>query len=176
MLELSLLMHWKVINLTRLILDNMSRINNILVFSTMFAILPLFAASILLTNTFSLVTAQSLVPGIHGMSIVQGVKFTWVIISSDNEISVNLRHVGNSTGNSTTPAVTLVATALTNPIQVSQTNGDRNTSNAQTTMGGSQIMKAGWQSPSSVTIKIEGNSSLYDADLVTVVASPYTGG
>jgi len=142
----------------------------------MFAILPLFATSILLTNTFSLVTAQSLVPGIHGMSIVQGVKFTWVIISSDNEISVNLRHVGNSTGNSTTPAVTLVATALTNPIQVSQASGDRNTSNAQTTMGGSQIMNAGWQSPSSITIKIEGNSSLYDADLVTVVASPYTGG
>ena len=144
----------------------------------MSALLPLLASCILLTNTFSLATAQSLVPGIHGMSIVQGVKFTWVIISSDNEISVNLRYLGNSTGNSTstTPAVTLVATALTNPIQASQTNGDRNTSNAQTTMGGSQILNAGWQSPSSVTIKIEGNSSLYNADLVTVVASPYTGG
>ena len=150
----------------------------------MSALLPLLATFILLTNTFSLATAQSLVPGIHGMSIVQGVKFTWVIISSDNEISVNLRHLGNSTGignstgtgNSTTPAVTLVATALTNPIQGSQTNGDRNTSNTQSTMGGSQILNAGWQTPSSVTIKIEGNSSLYDADLVTVVASPYTGG
>src|SRR6476660_4652282 len=169
-------MHWKVINHTRLIFDNVPRINQTLLFSTMFAILPLFATSILLTNTFSLVTAQSLIPGIHGMSIVQGVKFTWVIISSDNEISVNLRHVGNSTGNSTTPAVTLVATALTNPIQVSQTRGDGNTSNAQTTMGGSQILNAGWQYPSSVTIKIEGSSSLYNADLVTVVASPYTGG
>jgi hypothetical protein len=169
-------MHWKAINHTRLILDNMPRINQVLIFSTMSALLPLLAACILLTNTFSLATAQSLVPGIHGMSIVQGVKFTWVIISSDNEISVNLRYLGNSTGNSTAPAVTLVATALTNPIQASQTNGDRNTSNAQTTMGGSQILNAGWQSPSSVTIKIEGNSSLYDADLVTVVASPYTGG
>jgi hypothetical protein len=171
-------MHWKAINHTRLILDNMPRINQVLLFSTMSALLPLLAACILLTNTFSLATAQSLVPGIHGMSIVQGVKFTWVIISSDNEISVNLRYLGNSTGtgNSTTPAVTLVATALTNPIQGSQTNGDRNTSNAQSTMGGSQILNAGWQTPSSVTIKIEGNSSLYDADLVTVVASPYTGG
>ena len=168
-------MHWKVINHTRLILDNVPRINQTLLFSTMSALLPLLASCILLTNTFSLATAQSLVPGIHGMSIVQGVKFTWVIISSDNEISVNLRYI-NSTGNSTTPAVTLVATALTNPVQVSQTNGDRNTSNAQTTMGGSQILNAGWQSPSSVTIKIEGNSSLYNADLVTVVASPYTGG
>jgi hypothetical protein len=169
-------MHWKAINHTRLILDNVPRINQILLFSTMSALLPLLVASILLTNTFSLATAQSLVPGIHGMSIVQGVKFTWVIISSDNEISVNLRYLGNSTGNSTTPAVTLVATALTNPVQVSQTNGDTNTSNVQTTMGGSQILNAGWQSPSTVTIKIEGNSSLYDADLVTVVASPYTGG
>ena len=169
-------MHWKVINHTRLILDNVPRINQTLLFSTMSVLLPLLAACILLTNTFSLADAQSLVPGIHGMSIVQGVKFTWVIISSDNEISVNLRYLGTSTGNSTTPAVTIVATALTNPIQVSQTNGDRNTSNAQSTMGGSQILNAGWQTPSSVTIKIEGNSSLYDADLVTVVASPYTGG
>ena len=171
-------MHWKVINHTILLLDNVPRINQTLLFSTMSALLPLLASCILLTNTFSLATAQSLVPGIHGMSIVQGVKFTWVIISSDNEISVNLRYLGNSTGtgNSTTPAVTLVATALTNPVQVSQTSSDRNTSNAQTTMGGSQILNAGWQSPSSVTIKIEGNSSLYNADLVTVVASPYTGG
>jgi hypothetical protein len=169
-------MHWKVINHTRLILDNMPKINQILIFNRISAVLPLLAACILLTNSFSSATAQSLVPGIHGMSIVQGVKFTWVIISSDNEISVNLRYLGNSTGNSTTPAVTLVATALTNPIQVSQTKDVRNMSNAQTTMGGSQILNAGWQSPSSVTIKIEGNSSLYDADLVTVVASPYTGG
>ena len=92
-------MHWKVINHTRLIFDNVPRINQTLLFSTMSALLPLLASCILLTNTFSLATAQSLVPGIHGMSIVQGVKFTWVIISSDNEISVNLRYLGNSTGN-----------------------------------------------------------------------------
>ena len=76
----------------------MPTINQIHIFSTMSALLPLLATCILLTNTFSLATAQSLVPGIHGMSIVQGVKFTWVIISSDNEISVNLRYLGNSTG------------------------------------------------------------------------------
>ena len=92
-------MHWKVINHTRLILDNMPKINQILIFNRISAVLPLLAACILLTNSFSSATAQSLVPGIHGMSIVQGVKFTWVIISSDNEISVNLRYLGNSTGN-----------------------------------------------------------------------------
>ncbi len=155
-----------------LLLDDMLRIHKIFESDRIFTLLPLLAASILLTHSFSPAIAQSLVPGIHAMSIVQGVKFTWVIISSEKEISVNLRYAGNST----TPAVTLVATALTNSIQANKTNDNQSTSTAPTTMGGSQIMNAGWQSPSSITIKIEGNSSLYDADLVTVVASPYTGG
>jgi len=129
----------------------------------------LFGVAILLINSFSIASAQSLVPGIHGMSIVEGVKFTWVIISSDKEISVNLRHLGNTTA----PPVTIVATALTGP---PQSNGTQGQSSAPTTMGGSQVLTAGWISPNSLTIKIEGNSSLYDADLVTVVASPYTGG
>jgi len=134
-----------------------------------FALTSFFIAAILIPNSFSLATAQSLVPGIHGMSIVQGVKFTWVIISSDKEVSVNLRYLGNGTS----PPVTIVATALTNP---NQSNNTQNQSSALTTMGGSQILNAGWTSPNSLTIKIEGNSSLYDADLVTVIASPYTGG
>lgn len=131
----------------------------------------LFSIGILLINSFSIASAQSLVPGIHGMSIVEGVKFTWVIISSDKEISVNLRHLGNAT----TPPVTIVATALTGSSQSNGTQGQSG-ADAQTTMGGSQVLNAGWISPNSLTIKIEGNSSLYDADLVTVVASPYTGG
>jgi hypothetical protein len=143
--------------------------NQITVPSRVFALASFFTAATLITNSFSLVTAQSLVPGIHGMSIVQGVKFTWVIISSDKEVSVNLRYLGNGTS----PPVTIVATALTNP---TQSNNTQNQSSGPTTMGGSQILNAGWASPNSLTIKIEGNSSLYDADLVTVVASPYTGG
>ena len=143
--------------------------NPITVSSRVFALASFFTAATLITNSFSLVTAQSLVPGIHGMSIVQGVKFTWVIISSDKEVSVNLRYLGNGTS----PPVTIVATALTNP---TQSNNTQNQSSGPTTMGGSQILNAGWASPNSLTIKIEGNSSLYDADLVTVVASPYTGG
>jgi hypothetical protein len=148
-------------------------------FSTSKVIISLFllAVGILAVNSFSIVSAQSLVPGIHGMSIVEGVKFTWVIVSSDKEISVNLRYLGNTTA----PPITIVASALTGP---SQTNNTQNQSGigvgadvgAQTTMGGSQVLNAGWISPISVVIKIEGNSSLYDADLITVVASPYTGG
>jgi hypothetical protein len=148
-------------------------------FSTSKVIISLFllAVGILAVNSFSIVSAQSLVPGIHGMSIVEGVKFTWVIVSSDKEISVNLRYLGNTTA----PPITIVASALTGP---SQTNNTQNQfgigvgadGGAQTTMGGSQVLNAGWISPISLVIKIEGNSSLYDADLITVVASAYTGG
>jgi hypothetical protein len=43
-------------------------------------------------------------------------------------------------------------------------------------MAGSQTMNASWVSPSSVNIKLEGGSTLYDADLITVVTSPYGSG
>jgi hypothetical protein len=115
---------------------------------------------LLLASYSSIVNAQSLVPGLHGMSVVDGVKFTWVIISSDSELSINLRYLGQSTS----PAVTLVATALTNPSETGRT---------PSTMAGSQTLSAGWVSPSSVTIRLDGGSTLYDADLITVVASPY---
>src|SRR6266511_1981811 len=85
------------------------------------------------------------------MSIVSDVKFTWVIISSDNEISINLRYLGQGTS----PPITVIATALTNNSQASD---------AAKTVG---------ETPNSLTIKVEGASSLYDADLITVVASPY---
>ncbi len=128
----------------------------------MIAISTIFAVSILLMNYFCPVMAQSLVPGIHGMSTVEKVWFTWVILSSENEISVNLRYSGANTG--TTPAVNITATALIN------NNLDQST--ASSAMIGSQYLKAGWISPSSLTIKMKGTSSLYDAPIVTVVASP----
>jgi hypothetical protein len=132
-------------------------------------------------NQFSMASAQSLVPGIHGMSIVDGVKFTWVIVSSDREISVNLRYLGNTS----TPPITIVATALTGTSQNNNNNNNSMTQSgletgldvsSQNTIGGSQVLNAGWISPNSLVIKIEGNSSLYNADLITVVASPFTGG
>ena len=53
---------------------------------------------------------KSLIPGMHVMSLVSGVKSTWLIISSDNELSVNIRYDG--TGNITAPTVSLLATAI----------------------------------------------------------------
>jgi hypothetical protein len=58
--------------------------------------------------------------------------------------------------------MTIVATALTNPTQAGGT---------PSTMAGSQTLNAGWVSPSS--LKLDGGSTIYDADLITVVASPY---
>ena len=43
----------------------------------------------------------------------------------------------------------------------------------QTPMEGSQVLNEGWISPNSLTISVNGSSSVYDANLVSVVASPY---
>src|SRR5438093_13095892 len=94
----------------------------------------------IIPSCFSTAIAQTLVPGIHGMSIVQDVKFTWVIISSDKELSVNLRYLGNGSS----PPVLITATALTK-----LTNQLPNT-----TIGGSQLLNAGWVRPNSLTIPV----------------------
>jgi hypothetical protein len=155
----------------------MDRTKSLFITSKVVTSLILLVIGILAVDLFSIVSAQSLVPGIHGMSIVEGVKFTWVIVSSDKDISVNLRYLGNTTA----PPITIVATALTSPSHTNNTQSQSSTDvgadvGSQTTMGGSQVLNAGWTSPNSLVIKIEGNSSLYDADLITVVASPYTAG
>lgn len=111
---------------------------------------------------------QSIIPGLHVMSLVNGVKLTWIILSSDNELSVNLRY----TGNATTPPVSLLATALKNPVQP-QSSGELNTS-AFERSAGSNITNLGWISPSTIPIRLEGGMSLYDADLIIVMVVPNT--
>jgi hypothetical protein len=51
-------------------------------------LLSLYFAFIPLLVSIQLVTAQTLVPGIHGMSIVPGVRFTWVIVSSVDKFTI----------------------------------------------------------------------------------------
>lgn len=101
--------------------------------------------------------AQTLIPGIHGMSNVPNVKLTGVTISSDNAISITIRYNGTD---APSPPVIIVANALTNRTE-------------QTPMEGSQVLNEGWISPTSLTISVNGSSSVYDANLVSVVASPY---
>ena len=90
------------------------------------AVLTVFAVSILLMNYLCPATAQSLVPGIHGMSIVQGIRFSSVNVTGEKEISPNLKFLGSGPP----PSVLIVATAPT----------DYRPS-ATTTMGGSEILK-----------------------------------
>ena len=105
---------------------------------------------------------KSLIPGIHVMSLVSGVKSTWLIISSDNELSVNIRYDG--TGNLTAPTVSLLATAL--KTTSSEPQMPRPVSERLT---GSNITQAGWTSPATIPIRVEGTLSLYDADLIVYV-------
>ncbi|MDW0280786.1 MAG: hypothetical protein QN715_11155, partial [Nitrososphaeraceae archaeon] len=101
--------------------------------------------------------AQTLEPGIHGMSDVPNVKITGVTISSEKAISINLRYNGTE---ATSPPIIIVANALTNRTE-------------QAPMEGSQVLSEGWISPNNLTISLNGSSSLYDLNLVSVIASPY---
>ena len=97
---------------------------------------------------------------------MRGVKFVWVIISNDHELSLNIRYGGNGT----TPPVALTATAFANPKAAMLLNQI----SIPTTIGTSQALKAGWISPSSIVLIFNENPSLFDADIITVVASPNT--
>jgi hypothetical protein len=111
---------------------------------------------------------KSLIPGMHVMSLVDGVKPTWLIISSDNELSVNIRYDGS--GNLTAPTVSLLATALKTTSSAPQVPGA-----TFERLTGANLTQAGWASPATVPIRVEGTLSLYDADLIVVMIVPYTG-
>lgn len=101
--------------------------------------------------------AQTLERGIYGISNVPNVKITGVTISSDKTISINLRFNGTE---ATSPAIIIVANGLTSRTE-------------QGPMEGSQVLSEGWISPHSQTISVNGSSSLYDVNLVSIVATPY---
>ena len=120
------------------------------------------------STTSAMLGNRSLIPGMHVMSLVHDVKPTWLIISSDTELSVNIRY--NGIGNLTAPSVSLLATALktsSDAPQVPRATFERLT--------GSNITQGGWTSPMTVPIRLEGTLSLYDADLIVVMIVPYTG-
>jgi hypothetical protein len=101
------------------------------------------------------IVVPSAVQEIHGSSFVKGVFFTWVIISSDNELSVNLRYIGDGSA----PPVSIAATALPGE-------------GKSVTMKGNTVLNAGWVSPNTISIILNGESSLYDSTGINVVASP----
>ena len=101
--------------------------------------------------------AQTLERGIYGISNVPNVKITGVTISSEKAISINLIYNGTE---GTSPPIIIVANGLTNRSDLAP-------------MEGSQVLSEGWISPSIQTISVNGSSSLYDVNLVSVVAEPY---
>ena len=129
------------------------------------SLIIIFLGCVFISASFSIATAQILVPGMHGISTLPGVKFTWMIISSDHEISLNIRYSGNGT----TPPVSLSATAIANAKSI-----DGYHMSMPTTIGTSQVLNAGWSSPNSTTLTFNENRSLNDADIITIIASPYT--
>ena len=102
--------------------------------------------------------APSAFQDIHGISMVQGVWFTGVIITNHNEVSVNLH---TAVGSGATPPVNITATAQT-----------KNADGKPVTMNGSMILNSGWASPYTLKIEMNGETSLYDSTSLNVVASP----
>ncbi len=120
------------------------------------------------STTSAMLGNRSLIPGMHVMSLVHDVKPTWLIISSDTELSVNIRY--NGIGNLTAPSVSLLATALKTTSGAPQVPGA-----TFERLTGSNITQGGWTSPMTVPLRLEGTLSLYDADLIVVMIVPYTG-
>jgi hypothetical protein len=116
----------------------------------------------------------------HGMSMVQDVRISGVAITGDNEVSINLNYVGNGT----TPSVTLVA--MTNHASMMAMMGgnmggmmgsgmmmDNSSSTAQSQTG-SSVMDGGWQSGSTVTMKLDGvGVSAYNAQDLHMCVFPH---
>ena len=120
------------------------------------------------STTSAMLGNRSLIPGMHVMSLVHDVKPTWLIISSDTELSANIRY--NGIGNLTAPSVSLLATAIKTTSGAPQVPGA-----TFERLTGSNITQGGWTSPMSVSLRLEGTLSLYDADLIVVMIVPYTG-
>jgi hypothetical protein len=113
---------------------------------------------------------RSIIPGMHVMSLMNDVKPTWLIISSDNELSINVRYTGT---NVTSPAVSLLATALKTVANSPSPQLPRGATFERLT--GTNVTGAGWVSPITVPLQLQGNTSLYDSDLIVVMIVPYTG-
>lgn len=93
---------------------------------------------------------------IRGTSLVKGVWFTWFTISSDNELMINLRYVGDGAP----PPLSINAIALA-----------KNNEGKVVTMKGSAALPSEWSPPYTVTVSMNGDSSLYDSTSIIVLAS-----
>lgn len=131
---------------------------------------------------------------ISASSIVEGVRVAAVNLTSDKSITVTVIYYGNGT----TPAITLLSSAVNlSPTQVgsilsglmqnSISNGDGNNASSNSEnitsinngqlestelLAGSTILEEGWNSPVSVSLPLQGNSTLYRSNFVSVQIFP----
>ena len=141
------------------------------------------------------------------ISMVNGVSITTVnttttATNNENEIVVGLEY----TGNGISPAITVITSAInfkslelmiSNMIQESvgesidelrsnmSSIGEQNTSllsldNLPGILIGSNILEAGWQSPTNITVRLQENgtattTALMDVDFISVQVVPFTG-
>lgn len=108
------------------------------------------------SSTSATVPNPSIIQEIRGTSLVKDVWFTWVIISSDNELSINLRYIGAGPP----PPLSIAAIALA-----------KNNEGKTVTMKGSAALPSEWNSPNTVTVNLNGDSTLYDSTSIIVAAS-----
>lgn len=117
----------------------------------------------------------------HGMSMVQDVQISGVTITGDNEVSVALNYVGNGT----TPSVTLVAMTNHGSMMAMIGGGSMggmtgsgmmvgNSSFTGQSQTGSSVIDGGWQSGSTVTMKLDGvGVSAYNAADLHICVFPH---
>lgn len=164
--------HWAYVKVmvTKLSVLGILTITLLLTYATTFTLSPpapftlVWAQQIGLSSLFPNATTpitgnRSIIPGILSMSLVDGVKFTWKIISSDNEFSLTLRY----TGNGISPAISLIATALKTTSGMEQTlvaNASFSSPSGFQRLSSSNVTNSGWISPATMPIKVQGGISL----------------
>lgn len=135
----------------------------------------------------------------EGVSMVDNVKVIGVSISGGNEISVSLRYSGNGTAPGVTvAAITQSMENMMMPMSMMESDNSGNmmsngmmqghgsvaASDENSSLGsmpqkmgeaihsGSNILNSGWNSPSTIIVKIQGNTTS-DDDHVMVMVFPY---
>jgi len=116
---------------------------------------------------------------VMGMSMVPDVRVSGVSIAGDNTVSVNLTYMGNGTS----PSVTVVAMTNHMAMMMNMMMGpgmmDGMPSNMMAMMStadshtGSAVVNSGWQSGSSISIRLEGDTSARDASDICVMVFPH---
>lgn len=122
------------------------------------------------------------------VSMVNGVTISAINASGGNKIITNLNYAGNGTA----PSITVVATAIDihaknlNSLMSTLLKGGGVRAARTSSTGafqlpniltGSNILNAGWKSPASVSVNLEGNTTrpLHNANMISVQVFPFTG-